>query len=115
MQWPKRDFSVSTVRAAGNALAFEAKLRELYGRRAHSGSALSLLSILFRSLRFHFLLLLRVFGPRWNYSYESRVSDRLGQRFGAVADDETESQIFRAAKRAAGQPESSLLDNSLQA
>jgi hypothetical protein len=45
----------------------------------------------------------------------NRASDRWVQGFGAAADDETESQVFRAAKPAAGQPESSLLDNSLQA
>src|SRR5260370_26481564 len=43
-----------------------------------------------RSLRFCFLLLLCVFGPRRDHSDETRIGDRLAQMFGGSANDKQE-------------------------
>src|SRR6266446_8281330 len=43
-----------------------------------------------RSLRFCFLLLLCVLGPRWNHSDETRIGDRLAQMLGGMANDKQE-------------------------
>src|ERR1019366_8484581 len=47
-----------------------------------------------RGLCFLFLLLLGVFGPRWNYSDKTRIGDRLAEVFGSMAGNKQKHATF---------------------